>query len=296
MSLLVPASQFPHHSAKESLLSEQLMEESSLGSHSLSASCSSRNRVRSPSSPITLRCRGSRRTQPWAAFPMVLGGGQYPHQQPQVTPSWGWTTEQYRVSEAPEGQCCSNFPGTGGQRVLSPSPGSCPESPLTKPREAGGGPCPGPGPRPAALGGQHTEVTAAAWGFGVGCGCWTLPCPVRVGPGSRPGPQFPPLSGHRVARRKGHSHEVGSVAVQDSTEGQAIAERRGHVGDAHVPVALALLPAPFLQRFDGRHVCSGAIGAIPTPARSCSAHSEGWKNTDGRTRGPTDARTRRPAG
>jgi hypothetical protein len=43
-------------------------------------------------------------------------------------------------------------------------------------------------------------------------------------------------------------------------------------------------------------VCSGAIGAIPTPARSCSAHSEGWKNTGGRTRGPTDARTRRPAG
>ena len=47
------------------------------------------------------------------------------------------------------------------------------------------------------------------------------------------------------------------MAVQDGAEGQAVAERRGHVGDAHVPVALALLPAPLLQRCDGRHEGSG---------------------------------------
>lgn len=42
--------------------------------------------------------------------------------------------------------------------------------------------------------------------------------------------------------------------MQDSAEGQAIAERGGHVGDAHVPVALALLPAPFLQGLYGGHM------------------------------------------
>lgn len=47
------------------------------------------------------------------------------------------------------------------------------------------------------------------------------------------------------------------MSVQDSAEGQAIAERGGHVGDAHVPVALALLPAPFLQGLDGGHVVGG---------------------------------------
>lgn len=57
----------------------------------------------------------------------------------------------------------------------------------------------------------------------------------------------------RSGRGGGYSHEVGPVAVQDGAEGQPVAERRGHVGDAHVPVALALLPAPLLQRLDSRH-------------------------------------------
>lgn len=68
-------------------------------------------------------------------------------------------------------------------------------------------------------------------------------------------PQFPVGNSTSEPDRglKEHSHKVRPVSVQDSAEGQAIAERGGHVGDAHVPVALALLPAPFLQGLDGGH-------------------------------------------
>lgn len=41
--------------------------------------------------------------------------------------------------------------------------------------------------------------------------------------------------------------------MQDGAEGQAVAERGGHVGDADIAVALALLLAPQLQVLDGRH-------------------------------------------
>lgn len=73
------------------------------------------------------------------------------------------------------------------------------------------------------------------------------------------------------------------MSVQDSAEGQAIAERGSHVGDAHVPVALALLPAPFLQGFDGGH----------------AGGKTGWRLEElatgpARARDAEEARTRRP--
>ena len=43
------------------------------------------------------------------------------------------------------------------------------------------------------------------------------------------------------------------MAVQDGAEGQPVAERGGHVGDADISVALALLLAPQLQVLDGGH-------------------------------------------
>lgn len=71
--------------------------------------------------------------------------------------------------------------------------------------------------------------------------------------------------------------------MQDSAEGQAIAKRGSHVGDAHVPVALALLPAPFLQGFDGGH----------------AGGRTGWRLEElatgpARARDAEEARTRRP--
>ena len=44
-----------------------------------------------------------------------------------------------------------------------------------------------------------------------------------------------------------HSHEVGSVSVDDGAERESALPRRRHVGDADVTVAVALLPAPLLQ-------------------------------------------------
>lgn len=43
------------------------------------------------------------------------------------------------------------------------------------------------------------------------------------------------------------------MAVQDGAEGQPVAERGGHVGDADISVALTLLLAPQLQVLDGGH-------------------------------------------
>lgn len=41
--------------------------------------------------------------------------------------------------------------------------------------------------------------------------------------------------------------------VDEGAERQAVSEGRGHVGDGHIPVALALDPAPLLQRLHGGH-------------------------------------------
>lgn len=48
-------------------------------------------------------------------------------------------------------------------------------------------------------------------------------------------------------------HEIGSVFVDEGAESQSVSERRGHVGDVHIPVALTPEPAPLLQRLHGRH-------------------------------------------
>lgn len=53
-------------------------------------------------------------------------------------------------------------------------------------------------------------------------------------------------------------YELGPVSVNEGAEGQAVPEARRHVGDAHVPVALALEPTPLLQRLHRRH--PGAAG------------------------------------
>ena len=67
-----------------------------------------------------------------------------------------------------------------------------------------------------------------------------------------------------------YSHELGSVSVDECAESQAVPERRGHVGDGHVPVALAPEPAPLLQRLDGRH----PPGA---PSRTRAAAGAEWE-------------------
>lgn len=41
--------------------------------------------------------------------------------------------------------------------------------------------------------------------------------------------------------------------MDEGAESQAVSEGRGHVGDGHIPVALALDPAPLLQRLHGGH-------------------------------------------
>lgn len=138
----------------------------------------------------------------------------------------------------------------------------CPESPLTKPPDS-----PRPGPWPSCT--WWPAQRLACYNLRdqqVGCTCRSLPCPrvahlrgVCLKPLTRiprqAWPQFPVCSNTSEPDRglKEHSHKVRPVSVQDSAEGQAIAERGGHVGDAHVPVALALLPAPFLQGLDGGH-------------------------------------------
>lgn len=55
--------------------------------------------------------------------------------------------------------------------------------------------------------------------------------------------------------------------VDEGAESQAIPEGRGHVGDRHVPVALALDPAPLLQSLHGRH---------PGPRTRTQSAAEPW--------------------
>lgn len=43
------------------------------------------------------------------------------------------------------------------------------------------------------------------------------------------------------------------MLVNKRAKRQAAPERRGHVGDGHVSVALTMQPAPLLQRLDGSH-------------------------------------------
>lgn len=63
-----------------------------------------------------------------------------------------------------------------------------------------------------------------------------------------------------------HLHEVGSVFVDEGAESQAVPERRGHVRDGNIPVALTLDPAPLLQSLHGRH--PGAQSKRTEPSRA----------------------------
>lgn len=126
-----------------------------------------------------------------------------------------------------------------------------------------------------------------------------VPSPAPGGPSERgvsansdPDPRAGVASVSRLQRQpqrcrtegvKEHSHKVRPVPVQDRAEGQAVAERSGHVGDAHIPVALALLPAPLLQGLDGRHACGGPGGRLEELATGPA-----------RAREADEAQTRRP--
>lgn len=57
------------------------------------------------------------------------------------------------------------------------------------------------------------------------------------------------------------------MAVQDGAEGQPVAERGGHVGDADISVALALLLAPQLQVLDGGHSAAPGRAACGSRGR-----------------------------
>ena len=58
------------------------------------------------------------------------------------------------------------------------------------------------------------------------------------------------LNRRLVAR---YSHEIGSVFVDHGAERQPVPERRGHVGDGHIPVSVTLDFAPLLESFNSRH-------------------------------------------
>lgn len=75
--------------------------------------------------------------------------------------------------------------------------------------------------------------------------------PSAAGGGCQPHRAGSPRVG--LDARRGYSHEVGPVPVEDGAEGEAVAEGGGHVGDADIAVALALLLAPQLQVLDSRH-------------------------------------------
>lgn len=92
------------------------------------------------------------------------------------------------------------------------------------------------------------------------------------------------------------------MAVEDGAEGEAVAEGGGHVGDADIAVALALLLAPQLQVLDGRHGLDGtpemaagphrapgAAGspslALPCPAGGCRRVAAGRAGGGGGERG-----------
>ena len=54
------------------------------------------------------------------------------------------------------------------------------------------------------------------------------------------------------------SHQVWAVAVDDSAERHSVTERRGHVRNLHVPVALRYVLAPLLQAPQSRLPRHGA--------------------------------------
>lgn len=68
---------------------------------------------------------------------------------------------------------------------------------------------------------------------------------------------------HVIFLQRIEIYEVGPVPVDKCAEGQAVPEARGHVGDAHVPVALALEPTPLLQRLHRRHPGAPGGGGRP---------------------------------
>lgn len=60
-----------------------------------------------------------------------------------------------------------------------------------------------------------------------------------------------------------HLHQIGSVVVYERTKSQSAPERRGHVGDGHIPVAVAVRSAPLLQSLDGSHTNANAAQSEP---------------------------------
>lgn len=78
-------------------------------------------------------------------------------------------------------------------------------------------------------------------------------------------------------QRERDSHQVGSVVVDQGAESQSAPERAAHVGDAHVPVAGAVRPAPPLQSLDGGHRRANAAeeSGLPVDAQQQQRRAEG---------------------
>lgn len=59
--------------------------------------------------------------------------------------------------------------------------------------------------------------------------------------------------------------------MDEGAESQTVSEGGGHVGDGHIPVTLALDPAPLLQSFHGRHPGAQTDELVPEPSESAPA-------------------------